>query len=118
MTIPRRQFRAIGANIEKIVKPILSRRGFGVATIVNSWADIVGPVLAKHTFPEQISYRIEFKNGFYLFGTELKRDIPELLHMSLTQQVNSNWFTFSILKDMLYPVDLQCQCYLSIFAII
>ena len=56
MTIPRRRFRAIGASIEKIVKPILGRRGFGVATIVNDWADIVGPLLAKHTFPEQISY--------------------------------------------------------------
>ena len=56
MTIPRRRFRAIGASIEKIVKPILGHRGFGVATIVNGWADIVGPLLAKHTFPEQISY--------------------------------------------------------------
>ena len=56
MTIPRKRFRTIGANIEKIVKPIFGRRGFGATTIVNNWVDVVGPVLARHTFPQQISY--------------------------------------------------------------
>lgn len=56
MTIPRKRFRTIGADVEKIVKPILSGRGFGATTIVNSWVDVVGIVLAKHTFPEKISY--------------------------------------------------------------
>ena len=56
MTIPRKRFRAIGASVEKIVKPIFGRRGFGAPVIVSDWASIVGPVLARHTFPEQISY--------------------------------------------------------------
>ena len=65
MTIPRKRFRAIGVNIEKIVKPIFGRRGFGGAAIVNSWVEVVGSVLARHTFPEQISY----PNGSRLDGT-------------------------------------------------
>ena len=56
MAIPRKRFRTIGADVEKIVKPILSGRGFGATTIVNSWVDVVGTILAKHTFPEKISY--------------------------------------------------------------
>ena len=56
MTIPRKRFRAIGASVEKIVKPIFGRRGFGAPAIVSDWVNIVGPVLAKHTFPEKISY--------------------------------------------------------------
>ena len=56
MAIPRKRLRTIGADIEKIVKPILNRRGFGATTIVNSWVDVVGLVLAKHIFPEKISY--------------------------------------------------------------
>ena len=65
MAIPRKRLRTIGADIEKIVKPILNRRGFGATTIVNSWVDVVGLVLAKHIFPEKISY----PSGSRLGGT-------------------------------------------------
>ena len=56
MTIPRKRFQSIGISVEKIVKPIFGRRGFSKATIVTDWVEIVGPALARHTFPKQISY--------------------------------------------------------------
>ena len=94
MTIPRRQFRAIGNNIQKIVKPILGRRGFGVEVIVNGWVDIVGPLLAKHTFPEQISY----PKGSRLDGTlNLRIDSSamalELQHLApqLQEKINMHF---------------------------
>lgn len=65
MAIPRKRLRTIGADIEKIIKPILSGRGFSTTAIVNSWVDVVGVVLAKHTLPEKISFPL----GSRLDGT-------------------------------------------------
>lgn len=56
MTIKRRQFRAIGATIEKLTKPVFGKRGFGQAAIVTQWPEIIGGILAEHTFPERIAY--------------------------------------------------------------
>ena len=64
MTIKRRQFRAIGATIEKLTKPVFGRRGFGQSAILNQWPDIIGAPLAAHSLPEKISYpRSERANG-------------------------------------------------------
>ena len=64
MTIKRRQFRAIGATIEKLTKPVFGRRGFSRSAILNQWPDIIGASLAAHSLPEKITYpRDERANG-------------------------------------------------------
>ena len=56
MTIPRRQFKTIGTNVTKIVKPLISKRGFGNSEIINNWVNIVGDKLAQNITPQKISY--------------------------------------------------------------
>jgi len=64
VTIKRWQFRAIGATIEKLTKPVFGRRGFGQSAILNRWPDIIGATLSAHSLPEKISYpRDERANG-------------------------------------------------------
>ena len=56
MTIPRRKFKTIGTNVTKIVKPLISKRGFGNTEIINNWVNIVGDKLAQNITPQKISY--------------------------------------------------------------
>ena len=56
MTIPRRSFKTIGTNVTKIVKPLISKRGFGNSEIINNWVNIVGDKLAHNIIPQKISY--------------------------------------------------------------
>ena len=56
MTIPRRKFKTIGTNVTKIVKPLISKRGFGNSEIINNWVNIVGDKLAQNITPQKISY--------------------------------------------------------------
>ena len=56
MTIPRRSFKTIGTNVTKIVKPLISKRGFGNSEIINNWVNIVGDKLAQNIMPQKISY--------------------------------------------------------------
>ena len=51
MTIPRRSFKTIGTNVTKIVKPLISKRGFGNSEIINNWVNIVGDKLAQNIMP-------------------------------------------------------------------
>jgi hypothetical protein len=56
MTVRRHQFRPLGASIDKIVKPLLGTRGFGAASVVTQWPQVVGEALARETLPERIAY--------------------------------------------------------------
>ena len=56
MTIPRKKFKTIGTNVTKIVKPLISKRGFGNSEIINNWVNIVGDKLAQNITPQKISY--------------------------------------------------------------
>ena len=47
--------RAIAANIAKLTKPVLDKRGRAFAALVGEWAEIVGPALAPVTLPEKLS---------------------------------------------------------------
>ena len=60
MTIPRRSFKTIGTNVTKIVKPLISKRGFGNSEIINNWVNIVGNKLAQNIMPQKISYNSNY----------------------------------------------------------
>ena len=52
----RQGFRAAGANLPRIVGPILARHGGGIlARLKSEWAAIVGPELAAATWPESLA---------------------------------------------------------------
>ena len=61
----------------------------------------------KYSNSDHLSYFIEYKNGCFLTQSSLSKDIPELIHISVYHEYNRNRFVFSIVKDMLYPLDYQ-----------
>ena len=75
MTVARFKPRSISATVEKITRPIFGKRGFGQGTMIANWKNIVGDVLAGHTFPEQISYPRNQRNNGTL---HLRIDSPAL----------------------------------------
>ncbi len=75
MTIARFKPRSISATVEKITRPIFGKRGFGQGSMIANWENIVGNVLAGHTFPEQISYPRNQRNNGTL---HLRIDSPAL----------------------------------------
>jgi hypothetical protein len=47
--------KAIAAQVPKVTKEALKRRGPAFATIVAEWGEIVGPAMAGSTLPEKLS---------------------------------------------------------------
>jgi hypothetical protein len=94
MTIARFKPRSISATVEKITRPIFGKRGFGQGSMIANWGNIVGNVLAGHTFPEQISYPRNQRNNGTL---HLRIDSPalalELQHIEtqLLDRVNTHF---------------------------
>jgi hypothetical protein len=94
MTIARFKPRSISATVEKITRPIFGKRGFGQGSMIANWENIVGNVLAGHTFPEQISYPRNQRNNGTL---HLRIDSPalalELQHIEtqLLDRVNTHF---------------------------
>ena len=94
MTIARYKPRSISATVEKITRPIFGKRGFGQGNVIANWDNIVGNVLAGHTFPEQISYPRNQRNNGTL---HLRIDSPalalELQHVEtqLLDRINTNF---------------------------
>jgi hypothetical protein len=94
MTIARFKPRSISATVEKITRPIFGKRGFGQGSMIANWENIVGNVLAGHTFPEQISYPRNQRNNGTL---HLRIDSPalalELQHVEtqLLDRINTHF---------------------------
>lgn len=53
----RGRFRAIGAELPKLARPVLGKRGLGEAQLLMHWEAIVGPELAEEAQPERLSFR-------------------------------------------------------------
>jgi hypothetical protein len=52
----------LGDLIGKVLDPLTARRGHATATLMGSWADVVGPAYAGWTRPEQIRWPRGAKN--------------------------------------------------------
>ena len=93
-TIRRHQIRAVGANVEKLMKPIFGARGFGAAAVVTEWEKIVGPVLARSTVPERIAYAqgersegtLHLRVGSSSLALELQHLEPQMI-----ERINSHF---------------------------
>ena len=94
MAIARFKPRSISATVEKITRPIFGKRGFGQGTMVANWENIVGSVLADHTFPEQISFpRNQRNNGTLHLRINSPALALELQHIEnqLLDRVNTHF---------------------------
>lgn len=56
MTVRRWQMRSMSSTIDRLTKPLFSRRGFQDPALINQWETLAGSVLARHTSPEKITY--------------------------------------------------------------
>jgi len=61
----------------------------------------------KYSNSDHLSYFIEYKNGYFLTQSSLSKDIPELIHISVFHGNKRNRFVYSLVKDLLYPLDYQ-----------
>ena len=94
MAIARFKPRSISATVEKITRPIFGKRGFGQGTMIANWENIVGNVLADHTFPEQISFpRNQRNNGTLHLRINSPALALELQHIEnqLLDRVNTHF---------------------------
>lgn len=84
-------FRAIGAELPKLARPVLGKRGLGEAQLLMHWEAIVGPELAEDARPERLS----FAKGERAHGTLRLRVAPgaalELQHQApvVIERVNA-----------------------------
>jgi hypothetical protein len=86
----RGRFRAIGAELPKLARPVLGKRGLGEAQLLMHWEAIVGPELAEEARPERLS----FQKGERAHGTLRLRVAPaaalELQHQApvIVERIN------------------------------
>ena len=93
-TVRRHQIRAVGAAVEWLMKPILGARGFGAASVITQWEQIVGPVLARATAPERIAYpQGERGNGTLHLKVSSASLALELQHLEpqMIERINSHF---------------------------
>jgi hypothetical protein len=87
----RGSFRAISAELPKLARPVLGKRGLGEAQLLMHWEAIVGPELAEDARPERLSFR----KGERAHGTLRLRVAPaaalELQHQApvIVERVNA-----------------------------
>lgn len=48
--------RALASQVARLTRPVLARRGFAAAEIIERWGDIVGQALAARSLPERIAF--------------------------------------------------------------
>ena len=88
---PRRgAMRALAADVSRIVKPALGKRGFAEGQMVAQWAEIVGADLARRMMPEKLTFppgerrdgalRLRVAPGFALEAQHREPQILERLN--------------------------------------
>lgn len=56
MSERRGHMRAIGAELPRITRPALGRRGLGEGQLLTHWAAIVGPEIAEEAWPDRLNF--------------------------------------------------------------
>jgi len=82
----RGAMRSLAADLARVAKPVLGKRGFAEGQLVAQWADIVGADLARRLLPEKLSFsRGERRDGTLrlrvepAFALEAQHREPQIL---------------------------------------
>ena len=59
----RRGVRAVADLVDEALKPAAKKRGFATTDLFRNWAEIVGPVFARVTQPERLSWPRRLEDG-------------------------------------------------------
>lgn len=86
----RGAMRALAADVPRVVKPALGKRGFSEGQLVAQWAEIVGADLARRMMPEKLTFppgerrdgtlRLRVAPGFALEAQHREPQILERLN--------------------------------------
>jgi len=78
--------KALAGCVEPLLRPVLKAQGLAGSRILTEWDNIVGPSLARHTYPEKLAFPKGKKTGGTLtistesgFATELQHMQPVIL---------------------------------------
>ena len=77
----------LSTTVSRLTKTIFGKRGLADGTVAREWSQVVGPMIAKHSRPDRITYANRERNSGLLhlrvdhsaMATELQHLEPQLL---------------------------------------
>ncbi|MEK9725944.1 MAG: DUF721 domain-containing protein [Rhodospirillaceae bacterium] len=108
----RNRTETIGASVSRLTKPIFGKRGLADGAVAREWGNIVGPMIARHSQPDRITYAnrerteglLHLRVDHSALATELQHLEPQLL-----ERING-YFGFKAVARMRFvhgPITAQ-----------
>ena len=98
----RNHAETLGTTVSRLTKPIFGKRGLADGTVAKEWSQIVGPMIAKHSRPDRITYtNRERHSGLLHLRVDHSAMATELQHLEpqLLERINS-YFGFKAVAKM------------------
>tara|TARA_Y100000589_G_scaffold203582_1_gene192073 strand:+ start:431 stop:940 length:510 start_codon:yes stop_codon:yes gene_type:complete len=98
----RNRTETLGMTVSRLTKPIFGNRGLADGTVAKEWCQIVGPMIAKHSRPDRISYaNRERHSGLLHLRVDHSAMATELQHLEpqLLERING-YFGFKAVAKM------------------
>ena len=98
----RNRTETLGMTVSRLTKPIFANRGLADGTVAKEWCQIVGPMIAKHSRPDRISYaNRERHSGLLHLRVDHSAMATELQHLEpqLLERING-YFGFKAVAKM------------------
>ena len=100
----RNRAETLGMTVSRLTKPIFGKRGLADGTVAKEWGQIVGPIIAKHSRPDRITYaNRERHSGLLHLRVDHSAMATELQHLEpqLLERING-YFGFKAVAKMRY----------------
>jgi hypothetical protein len=100
----RNRAETLGTTVSRLTKPIFGKRGLADGTVAKEWSQIVGPIIAKHSRPDRITYaNRERHSGLLHLRVDHSAMATELQHLEpqLLERING-YFGFKAVAKMRY----------------
>ncbi len=98
----RRHAETLGMTVSRLTKPIFGNRGLADGTVAKEWCQIVGPMIAKHSRPDRITFaNRERHSGLLHLRVDHSAMATELQHLEpqLLERING-YFGFKAVAKM------------------
>ena len=98
----RRHTETLGMTVSRLTKPIFGNRGLADGTVAKEWGQIVGPMIAKHSRPDRITFaNRERHSGLLHLRVDHSAMATELQHLEpqLLERING-YFGFKAVAKM------------------
>ncbi len=98
----RNRAESLGSTISRLTKPFFVRRGLADGKIAREWTEIVGPMIARHSQPDRITYQnSKRQNGLLHLRVDHSAMATELQHLEplLLERIN-RYFGFKAVAKM------------------